>query len=72
MQLQRSGPPAHIDHQNILYTVTMTYPDGSAAPNFYPYDELGVTTGCGNGEFCPDDLVTRGQMAAFLIRSFAQ
>ena len=32
----------------------------------------GITKGCNppdNDEFCPDDLVTRGQMAAFLVRA---
>lgn len=29
----------------------------------------GITTGCGDGSFCPDDAVTRGQMAAFLTRT---
>ena len=29
----------------------------------------GVTLGCNPGLFCPDDLVTRGQMAAFLRRA---
>jgi len=29
-----------------------------------------VTGGCGNGNFCPNDPVTRGQMAAFLTRVF--
>jgi hypothetical protein len=29
----------------------------------------GVTLGCGNGDFCPDQPVTRGQMAAFIIRA---
>ncbi len=29
----------------------------------------GVTTGCGNGNFCPDGNVTRAQMAVFLIRA---
>ena len=33
--------------------------------------ELGVTTGCGDGaNFCPDDPVTRAQMAVFLWRAF--
>ncbi len=33
--------------------------------------ELGVTTGCGDGSgFCPEDPVTRAQMAAFLTRAF--
>ncbi len=33
----------------------------------------GITRGCnppGNTRFCPDDSVTRGQMAAFLVRAF--
>jgi serine protease AprX len=29
----------------------------------------GVTTGCGGGAFCPDDLVSREQMAVFLARA---
>ena len=29
----------------------------------------GITKGCGNGKFCPDSKVTRGQMAAFLTRA---
>jgi hypothetical protein len=30
----------------------------------------GITAGCGDGRFCPDGIVTRGQMAAFLHRAF--
>ncbi len=30
--------------------------------------DAGVTTGCGNGNYCPEDPVTREQMAAFLNR----
>jgi hypothetical protein len=33
----------------------------------------GITSGCnppGNDRYCPDDFVTRGQMAAFLVRAF--
>ncbi len=33
----------------------------------------GITKGCNppkNDRFCPDDTVTRGQMAAFLVRAF--
>ena len=29
----------------------------------------GVTAGCGGGNFCPDDPVTRAQMAVFLLRA---
>ncbi len=30
--------------------------------------DSGITSGCGKGNFCPSDLVTRAQMAVFLIR----
>ncbi|HTO77550.1 MAG TPA: S-layer homology domain-containing protein [Thermoanaerobaculia bacterium] len=30
---------------------------------------LGVSTGCGGGKFCPNDTVTRDQMAVFLLRT---
>lgn len=30
----------------------------------------GITLGCGHGTFCPDDAITRGQMAAFIDRAF--
>ncbi len=30
----------------------------------------GVTAGCGDGNYCPDASVTRGQMAIFLARAF--
>jgi hypothetical protein len=30
----------------------------------------GVTNGCADGRFCPDEPVTRGQMAAFLVGTF--
>src|SRR5258707_1751269 len=29
---------------------------------------LGITVGCGGGNYCPDDFVSRGQMAAFIMR----
>ena len=30
----------------------------------------GITSGCGNGSYCPDDSVTRAQLAVFLVRTF--
>jgi hypothetical protein len=30
----------------------------------------GITTGCGSGIYCPEDTVTRAQMAVFLVRTF--
>jgi hypothetical protein len=48
--------------------------DGSVFENdINQLKEMGVTQGCNppvNNEFCPDSLVTRGQMAAFLVRFF--
>jgi hypothetical protein len=31
----------------------------------------GITTGCGDGRFCPNGYVTRGQMAAFMHRGLS-
>jgi hypothetical protein len=31
--------------------------------------ELGLTSGCGNGDFCPNDSVTRDEAAVFLIKA---
>ena len=31
----------------------------------------GVTAGCGGGAFCPENLVTRGQMSVFLSTTFS-
>ena len=33
--------------------------------------DLGITSGCTVDKFCPDDPVTRGQMAAFLVRALS-
>jgi hypothetical protein len=31
----------------------------------------GITAGCGNGNYCPELLATRAQMAVFLVRTFS-
>jgi putative cofactor-binding repeat protein len=36
------------------------------------FSTLGITAGCGNGNYCPDDLVSRAQMAVFLTNGFLQ
>jgi hypothetical protein len=45
-------------------------------PTFHPFFQYvealaasGITGGCGNGNFCPDAPVTRGQMAVFLSKA---
>ena len=42
------------------------------APHVERLAELGVTAGCATGplRFCPSEIVTRGQMASFLVRAF--
>ena len=41
-------------------------------PNINSLADSAITQGCAvTGRFCPDDPVTRGQMAAFLYRAFA-
>ncbi len=53
---------------------TPYFTDVTTTDQFFPYvqkmKELGITTGCGNGEYCPSENVTRDQMAAFLARAF--
>ena len=64
---------------NAAKTVTATF---NVAPPFndvpasswaYGYihaiRDAGITTGCGNNNYCPSNFVTRDQMAAFLVRA---
>ena len=53
------------------------FPDVPCEPSpAYPVDwieelyALGITGGCGGGNFCPDALNTRGQMAVFITKTF--
>jgi hypothetical protein len=59
------------DHQpNQFGPVFADVPNGSFA--CYWINELwsyGITTGCGNGNYCPDASVTRAQMAVFIERT---
>jgi len=41
-----------------------------AAPWIKQLAAEGITTGCGNGNYCPSDPVTRDQMAVFLVKAF--
>ncbi|MBK8821830.1 MAG: S-layer homology domain-containing protein [Anaerolineales bacterium] len=41
-----------------------------AAPFINQLVTDGITSGCGAGNYCPDDSVTRAQMAVFLVRTF--
>lgn len=44
--------------------------DGFAAAWIEQLVAEGVTSGCGNGNYCPNNAVTRAQMAVFLQRTF--
>jgi uncharacterized protein (DUF1800 family) len=52
---------------------TQRFTDVPPSHPFYAYvEELalrGITQGCGPNTFCPEALVTRGQMAAFIMRA---
>ncbi len=54
--------------------VTPTFADVPCSSGFAPWvNELaleGVTAGCGGGNYCPANAVTRGQMAVFLVTMF--
>jgi hypothetical protein len=39
------------------------------ASNIEALHAAGLTTGCGTGRFCPDERMTRGQLASFLARA---
>jgi hypothetical protein len=45
----------------------------SSRPGYAFIDQMaqrGITLGCSSNSYCPDAIVTRGQMAAFLARAF--
>ena len=52
---------------------TATFADVPTNHPFFQFVEAlsasGITAGCGNGNFCPDGPLTRGQMAVFLSKA---
>ena len=52
---------------------TATFNDVPTSHPFFQFIEAlaasGITGGCGNGNYCPDSPVTRGQMAVFLSKA---
>jgi hypothetical protein len=60
--LQVSSPPEFPD-----------FTDVPASHPFYKYIEAlynsGITVGCGGGNFCPDNPLTRGEMAVFMAKA---
>ena len=53
------------------YSATQIFSDVPPSSSFYPFiqemAEAGITAGCGSGMYCPNELLTRGQMAVFII-----
>ena len=45
------------------------HPGDFAADWIEELASLGITGGCGNGDYCPDQAVTRGEMAVFLLKA---
>jgi hypothetical protein len=66
--LRRSRPQllAISEPSPFVDTIDSVFEDDIAA-----LASAGATAGCGNGRYCPDRPVTRGEMAAFLHRIFA-
>jgi hypothetical protein len=68
----RSGTITAGAHTFTVYQ-GMDFPD--VPPTYLFYNEIGklsargITVGCGSGFFCPNDPVTREQMAAFIMRA---
>ena len=46
--------------------------DDGFAPFINRMNELGITSGCGPRAYCPNDLLTRQQMAVFIIAAMGE
>jgi hypothetical protein len=59
--------------ESFSYSPTPYFTDVPATHSHFAYiqklKELGITGGCTATSYCPEDPVTRGQMAAFLVRA---
>lgn len=59
--------------ESFSYSPTPYFTDVPATHSHFAYiqklKELGITGGCTATSYCPEDSVTRGQMAAFLVRA---
>lgn len=66
MSFLPSGPAVHAQ------TFSDVPPQYWAFPFIEQFAQRGITAGCGGGQFCPEDLVTRAQMAVFMIREMGR
>lgn len=64
---------AVIGSDNFIYSPTPYFADVPSGAFGFAWIqklyELGITTGCGNNDYCPDESVARDQMAVFIIRA---
>jgi len=60
---------------NFAFPATERFTDVPSTHPFFKYIQmmslLGITSGCAADRYCPDDPVTRGQMAVFILRALA-
>jgi len=53
------------------YPTTPYFTDVPPSNMFFPFvqkmAQVGITSGCGPGVYCPDETLTRGQMAVFIV-----
>src|SRR5208283_113861 len=56
-----------------IYSTVPLFTDVPATNPFFPHiqkmEELGITTGCGTGLFCPTETIPRWEMAIFMVRA---
>jgi S-layer homology domain len=75
--LERGATPIRIEGETLVRITAPPFPYDiiTTSPTFWSSIQwlvmTGITRGCGPDTFCPNDYVTRGQMAAFLDRALA-
>jgi hypothetical protein len=71
--LSLSGVRVHYNLRVSDPPAVATFNDVPTSHPFFQFIEAlaasGITGGCGNGNYCPDNPVTRGQMAVFLSKA---
>jgi len=71
--LQNAGATFWYNLQVSPAPAIATFGDVPISNPFFKYVEAlvnsGITAGCGSGNYCPDNYVTRGQMAVFLSKA---
>jgi len=72
VEVRASRTPADTERIGLAWAKTSPFWDVEGSP-FYPdilwIAQRQITLGCGGGQYCPGDAVTRQQMASFLVRA---